>query len=96
MKAGIIFAGSGPVLMMTSHKSFSDQKMIDKLEKKGIRKFICYEVPVDLVKKKYGNHFDLVMQDLRQEDDLRVIDFDGSHVFYGFSFKDMEKPFYHE
>lgn len=96
MKAGILFTGSGPILMMTSYKSFSEPRLIEKLNEKGIKKFICYEVPVDLVKQKYGNHFDVVLGDLRQADDLRVIDYDGSHVFHIFSFDQLGKPFYHE
>jgi len=96
MKAGIMFTGSGPILMLTSYKSFSETGLIEKLRDKGIKKFICYEVPVDLVKRKYGNHYDVVMGDLRQTDDLRVVDYDGSHVFYNFSFKELGEPFCHE
>lgn len=96
MKAGILFTGSGPILMMTSYKSFTEPRLIEKLKEKGMKKFICYEVPVELVKQKYGNHYDVVLGDLRQEDDLRVIDYDGSHVFQVFSFDQLGKPFYHE
>ncbi len=96
MKAGILFTGSGPILMMTSYKSFSEPKLIEKLKKKGIKKYICYEVSIDEVKQKYGNHFDVVMEDLRQEDDLRVIDYDGSHVFYSFDFNKLGNPVLHE
>ena len=35
MKAGILFTGSGPILMMTSYESFSDPKLIKKLKGKG-------------------------------------------------------------
>lgn len=96
MKAGILFTGSGPILMMTSYMSFSEPRLIEKLKEKGIKKFICHEVPMDLVKQKYGNHFDVILGDLRQADDLRVIDYDGSHVFHQFSFNELGKPFYHE
>lgn len=95
MKAGVLFTGSGPILMVTSYKSFSEPRLIEKLNEKGIGKFICYEVPVDLVKQKYGNHYDVVLGDLRQADDLRVIDYDGSHVFRSFSFNELGNPFYH-
>jgi hypothetical protein len=96
MKAGILFTGSGPILMLTSYKSFSEDRLIEKLRDKGIRKFICYEVPVDLVIKKYGNHYEVILGDLRQTDDLRVVDYDGSHVFSSFSFKELGEPTYHE
>ena len=96
MKAGIIFAGSGPILILTTYKSFSESNFIEKLATKGIKKFIAYEVPLELVKKKYGQHFDVIMNDLTQTDDLRVLDYNGFTVFHNFSFADMESPFQHE
>ena len=96
MKAGVVFTGSGPILMLTSYKSFLDPTLLDKLKGKGMKKFIVYEVPTELVKMKYGNHFDVVMEDLRQEDDLRVVDYNGNHVFSNFRFQDMGKPIYCE
>jgi hypothetical protein len=96
MKAGILFTGSGPVLILTSFESFSEALLIEKLTAKGIKKFIAYEVPVDAVRAKYGNHYDVVMSDLKQEDDLRVLDYDGHHVFYNFSFKELGHPVYYE
>ncbi len=46
--------------------------------------------------KKYGNHFDVVLEDLKQTDDLRVLDYNGYNVFYNFKFSGMSKPVYHE
>lgn len=96
MKAAIIFSGSGPILIFTSHESLTERKFIEKLRGKGIRKFIAYEVPAELVKKKYGREYDLVMNDLRQEDDLRVMDYDGHSVMNKFSFDEMGEPTYVE
>ena len=48
------------------------------------------------MKEKYGNHYYVVMSDLQQEDDLRVLDYDGHHVFYSFSFRDLGEPIFHE
>lgn len=96
MKAGIYFTGSGPILILTSHDSLTATKLVDKLSAKGIKKFIAYEVPVDTLAKKYGQHYSVVMGDLHQEDDLRVLDYDGHHVFLEFSFKDLGQPIYHE
>lgn len=96
MKAGIIFGGTGPILILTSYESFKDGKFVAKLAAKGINKFIASEVPMESVKKKYGTHYDVVMGDLKQSDDLRVMDYNGHNVFYNFSFSEMEKPVYHE
>jgi hypothetical protein len=96
MKAGIIFTGTGPILILTSYESFSEPKLIEKLANKGITKFIASELPLDLVQKKYGNHYKVVLGDLKQTDDLRVLDYNGYNVFHSFSFKEMGKPYYHE
>ena len=89
MKAGIFFTGTGPILVLTSFDSLSDPKLIDRFALKGIKKFIVNEVPLDIVKEKYGKQYDVVMGDLSQSDDLRVRDYDGHHVFYNFSFNDF-------
>ncbi|MCK4559290.1 MAG: hypothetical protein KAV45_05860 [Calditrichia bacterium] len=96
MKAGIFFTGSGPILILTSYDSLSETNLVEKFRAKGIKKFIAYEVPVELVKQKYGTHYDVVMNDLRQGDDLRVMDYDGHHVFYSFSLKKLGEPIYFE
>ena len=96
MKAGIYFTGSGPILILTSHDRLTDRRLLDKLRDKGIKKFIAYDVPLDLVKQKYGPKFNAVLNDLKQEDDLRVLDFDGQHVFYSFTFSELGTPEYRE
>ena len=96
MKAGIFFTGSGPILVLTSYDSLSETNLAEKFHAKGIKKYIAYEVPVELVKKRYGTHYDVVMSDLKQEDDLRVMDYDGHHVFYSFSLKELGKPIFNE
>jgi hypothetical protein len=95
MKAGIFFTGTGPILILTTYDAFDDSKLIEKLSAKGIKKFIAYEVSEDSVKEKYGLQFKTIMGDLRQTDDLRVLDYDGHHVFYNFSFNEMGEPVFY-
>jgi hypothetical protein len=96
MKAGIIFTGTGPILILTSYDSFRESTFVAKLRIKGIDKFIACELPVETVKARYGNHFQVVMGDLNQTDDLRVLDYNGHNVFYSFPFSDMGEAIYHE
>ncbi|MGA7878420.1 MAG: hypothetical protein WCA08_22360 [Desulfoferrobacter sp.] len=96
MKAGVIFTGTGPILILTSYDSFTDKKFVEKLNAKGIKKFIAHEVPVEKVQDKYGMHYTVVMGDLDESDDLRVLDYDGHHIFLSFSFKDMGEPVRYE
>ena len=92
MKAGIFFTGTGPILILTSYDSLTDPKLIEKLGTKGIQKFIAYEVAEDIVRARYGAHFDVVMGDLYQTDDLRVLDYNGHQVFHNFTFEQMGEP----
>jgi len=96
MKAGIIFTGTGPILILTTYESFSDPRFIEKVAAKGLKKFIAYEVNEDMVKEKYGQHFKVIMGDLKQSDDLRVLDYDGHHIFSSFDLGELDEPFYHE
>ena len=96
MKSGIIFTGTGPILILTTYESFDDPKLVEKLKIKGIEKFIASEISLEKVKAKYGNQFNVVMGDLHQTDDLRVLDYNGHNVFYNFEFSEMGEPIYHE
>ena len=48
------------------------------------------------MKDRYGKHFNVILGDLKQADDLRVLDYDGHHVFYSFSIDEIGEPIYHE
>ena len=96
MKTGIFFTGTGPILILTTYESLKDPKLVEKLRQKGIKKYIAYEVSEEMVKQKYGKHFNVILGDLSQSDDLRVLDYDGHHVFYNFSLDEIGEPVYHE
>jgi hypothetical protein len=96
MKAFMLFTGSGPLVVLTSHASATDPGLLAKLQAKGIEKFVAHEVPLELARARYGGHFDAVERDLRQADDLRVLDFDGQRVFRLFRFTELGPPLAHE
>ncbi len=96
MKTALLFAGSGPLVILTSHKSLTDPILLKKLEAKGVSKFIAYEIPVTLAEKRYGNHFQVVQGDLHETDDLRVLDFDGQRAFRLFRLSELGTPIFYE
>ena len=96
MKAAILFTGTGPILILTTFDKIDNPELTKKLETKNIKKFIAYEVPEDKLKEKYGMHFDIILGDLKQTDDLRVLDYDGHHIFNNFSLSELGEPIYHE
>jgi hypothetical protein len=95
MKAYIVFSGTGPILILTTYPDLMDQRLVDKLIHKGIVKFIAYEVPVETVKRIYGVPFEVIATDLETNEDLRVLDFNGHHIFSRFSLADLGEPIKH-
>jgi hypothetical protein len=96
MKAALLFTGSGPLVILTSYRSLTDPVLLAKFRAKGIGKFIAYEVPVQLAEQRYGGHFQAVLRDLRQTDDLRVLDFNGERAFHLFRLEELGAPIMHE
>lgn len=96
MKAGLLITGNGALIYLTSHEKFMNESLIKKFEAKGIDKFIAFEVSVDKAKKRYAGHFDIVVRDLHETDDLRILDYDGNRAFRMFSFKELDEPVMHE
>ena len=96
MNVFILFAGSGSLVVLTSHASIEDPELLEKLAAKGVDKFLAYRIPLDLAKVRYGMHFDIVARGLSETDDLRVLDFDGTRALRLFRFTEMIGPFIHE
>jgi hypothetical protein len=96
MKAGLLLTGSGALIYLTSHARFMDEQLIEKFATKGIEKFIAYEIPLEAARERYGGHFEVVVSDLRETDDLRILDYEGCRAFKQFSFSELGQPFMHE
>lgn len=96
MKAIMLFTGSGPVVILTSYSSATDPGLLERLKAKGISKFIAFELPLELAKRRYGGHFAVVAQDLHETDDLRVLDFDGQRAFRLFRFDELGNAAFYE
>jgi hypothetical protein len=96
MKVFMLMAGSGPLVILTSHNSIEDTGLLEKLGAKGLDKFLAYEIPMDLAKERYGGHFTVASSDLRESDDLRVLDYNGERAFRLFSFTELGAPIAHE
>jgi len=92
MNVAMIFTGSGAMVILTSHKSLTDPAFVEKLAHKGIDKFIAYELNPELAKERYGGHFFVVSRDLRETDDLRVLDYNGNRAFSLFGFDEFGAP----
>lgn len=96
MKVVMLFTGSGPIVILTSHDSVVAPGLLKKLEAKGIERFLAYELPLDIAKQRYGNHFRTVLNDLHETDDLRVLDYNGERAFGLFRLKEFGNPVIHD
>ena len=96
MKAFMLFTGGSPLVVLTSHPDIIDAAVLKKLTAKGITKFIAHEIPVDMAHARYGNHFNLVLNDLHETDDLRVLDFNGQRAFKLFGLNELGPPIQYE
>ena len=96
MKSLLLLTASGPLLVLTSHESLHDPKLLDALKGRGIGKFVAFEVPLTLAKERYGGHFQVVENDLHETDDLRVLDIHGQRIFQLFRFDELGTPILQE
>ena len=94
MRSYLILTEKGPLLLLTSSESITNQ--LDSLHRKGIAKFIAYEVPVERVHEFYGVPFEIIAADLERGKELRVVDFDGANIFERLSFSDLGRQIQHE
>jgi len=95
MRAYLIFTGSGPILILTTFPGVTDERLVAKLRHKGIAKFIAYEVPVERTRRLYGVPFEVIAGDLAGQEDLRVLDFNGHHIFANFHLSELGEPIRH-
>ena len=96
MNAFLLMTGSGPLVILTSHVSIEDEGLLNKLHAKGIHKFIAYSVPEALARERYGGHYHVVVNDLHETDDLRVLDYNGERAFKMFRFTELGEARMHE
>jgi hypothetical protein len=96
MKTFMLFTGSGPLVILTSHEAITDPALLDKFRAKGIEKFIAHAIPLELAKERYGGHFEVVLRDLHETDDLRILDYNGERAFRLFHLTELGPPVLHE
>jgi len=95
MKAALVFAGSGPIVILTSYPSLSDPGLLRVLKAHGVSKFIAYELPLETVAARYGGHFQVVLNDARDNDDLLVLGVNGDRAFRLFRLSELGPPVMH-
>jgi len=88
-QAYLIFTGTGPILVLSTYSELTDERLVGKLRYKGIDKFIAYEVDLEAVRERYGHAYDRILEDLTEEEDIRVLDFNGHQIMARFSLDEL-------
>lgn len=96
MRSYLVLTETGPILTVTSARDFGDEAVLGALTRRGIDKFIAYEVPVEAVRRRYGRPFEVIASDLEHGRTLRVLDFDGRHIFDCLSLSTLGRCYAHE
>jgi hypothetical protein len=89
MTAFLVFTETEPLLVMASRSAVTNGRLAGGLARKGIDRFIAHEVPLENLRSKYGIPFEIIEADIRDGQDIRVLDSKGSHVFSKIRFSDL-------
>ncbi len=92
MRSFMLLTQSGPVLLLTRCREVDETSLLEHLEHKGVDKFIAFEVPLDKVHRMYGVPFEVVAADIELGSDIRILDYNGPHIFSSFDFSELGTP----
>jgi hypothetical protein len=92
IRAYLIFTGSGPILALSTYPALTDPRLVEKLRYKGIDKFIAYEVDRAAVEHRYAHSYQSIVTDLENDEDIRVLDFNGHQIMANFSLEELGEP----
>jgi len=89
MRSFLLLTETGPVLLLTRSTSITEEGLVEHLNGRGIEKFIAFEVPVSKVHELYGVPFEVVAADIDRGRDMRILDYNGEHIFESFDFDEL-------
>ena len=88
IKTYVVFSSREPLLIV-SRGSIRDTKITDQLHRIGCSKFIAHEVPLEHVRRLYGDRLEVIERALRGNATFRVLDYSGKRVIRSFPFSEF-------
>jgi hypothetical protein len=88
----LLFGARGPILAMTKNDFDSDRDLLDRLAAKTTDKFIAFELNLESIKVQYREHFSHLLDDPKQQSDVRILDDDGDEIFTNINLNDLSNP----
>lgn len=89
MKGILVFAASGPVLLLSSYDTIDDPQLMGHLQAKGMEKFLAWEVPIARCHELYGYTYRDDAADLETHKGIHVLDNDGHRIFLNFALSEL-------
>jgi hypothetical protein len=89
MIALVVFSEIEPMIVITTLAVASDERLAERLRSKGVEKFIAREIPLDKLRDRYGLPFEVLEAEVDGGKDLRVLDYNGRHIFENISLADL-------
>jgi hypothetical protein len=96
VRAYLVLTERGPILVLSSFADLGDPASTEMLARKGIVKFIAYNLPLRRVEECYGVTFEVIAMELANQEAVRVLDFDGRRIFASFSISRLGDPLCYE
>ncbi len=93
MTAYLVFTAAGPVLVVSSCSSIMDERVVGFLRRRGFARFLAYEVPLECVRRAYGEPFEVIAAELATGMAARVLDYDGRHIFASVPLADLGRTY---
>ncbi len=91
-RAYLVFTGSGPMLLLSSYPKLTDERVVQKLRYRGIEKFMAYQVDLEAVETRYPDAYGEIIESLEENEDIRVVDFNGHQIMANFSLDALGDP----
>lgn len=96
MKGILVFAASGPILLLSSYDTIDNPQFAGHLRAKGMEKFLAWEVPVERCHELYGYTYRDDAADLAKHEGIHVLDNDGHRIFLNFALGELRGGIVHE
>jgi len=84
------------MVVLTSRPEIIDTRVLGALHRRGVDRFIAYELPLEVVRRAYGLPFEVIAAELDTGTEMRVLDFNGPHIFANLRLSELGRPVRHE
>lgn len=93
MQTYLIFSTSTPILVISTFPSPDSPGFIERLTEMGIDRFVCFRAPLGKAREIYGMRYEQLADEIEEENDIQVLDYNGFTAFKNFDIDELELTF---